>query len=175
MKHGSPTRFPDLTFAGLSLDSFFWLSGLTEGLLGGTTTSTWAIALGYSRLQRQSTKADFFSLTTDHPRLSRVLRFAPRATTRQLLRHAYQYARIMGEHMGSRVANVIFRFFQLSSAAIVAGIVGWALHRIDTGNGSSNGKLIYVELVAAMSIVVSIVLIVPFEYVFKAWPLDIIL
>lgn len=81
----------------------------------------------------------------------------------------------MGEHTGSRVANAILRFFQLGSAAIVVGILSWALHRIDTGNGSSNGKLIYVEVVAAMSIVASIVLMIPLKFVFKVWPLDIIL
>lgn len=40
MKHGSPTKFSDLMFPGLPLDLFFWLGGLTEGLLGGTTMST---------------------------------------------------------------------------------------------------------------------------------------
>lgn len=81
----------------------------------------------------------------------------------------------MGEHTGSRVANVILRFFQLGSAAIVAGIIGWGLHRIDRGNGPSNGRLIYAEVVAALSLVASIVLLIPFKFVFSAWPVDLLL
>jgi hypothetical protein len=81
----------------------------------------------------------------------------------------------MGEHTGSRVANVVLRFFQLSCAAIILGIVGWALHRIDTGNGPDNSRLIYVEVLAAMSLALSIILLIPFKFVFKTWPLDIIL
>lgn len=79
------------------------------------------------------------------------------------------------EHTGSRVANVILRFLELGSAAIVAGIIGWGLHRIDGGNGVSNGRLVYAEVVAALSVVASIVLLIPFKFVFKAWPVDILL
>jgi len=81
----------------------------------------------------------------------------------------------MNEHTGSRVANVVFRFFQLCSAAIVAGIIGWGLHRIDRGNGPSNGRLVYAEVVAALTLAISLVLLVPFKFVFKAWPVDLLL
>ncbi|KAM0716201.1 hypothetical protein Q7P37_007646 [Cladosporium fusiforme] len=81
----------------------------------------------------------------------------------------------MGEHTGSRVANIILRFLELGSAAIVTGIVGWVLHRIDIGNGPSDGRLIYTEVVAVLGLVVSIVLLIPFKFVFKAWPVDLIL
>ncbi|KAM0708840.1 hypothetical protein Q7P35_005493 [Cladosporium inversicolor] len=81
----------------------------------------------------------------------------------------------MGEHTASKVVNVVVRFFQLCSDAIILGIVGWVLHRINIGNGPNNSRLIYVEVLAAMSLVVSIVLLIPFKFVFKAWPLDIIL
>lgn len=79
------------------------------------------------------------------------------------------------EHTGSRVANVILRFLELGSAAIVAGIIGWGLHRIDGGNGPSNGRLVYAEVVAALSMAASIILLIPFKFVFKAWPVDILL
>ena len=81
----------------------------------------------------------------------------------------------MNEHTGSRVANAILRFFQLCSAAIVAGIIGWGLHRIDSGNGPSNGRLVYTEVVAALTLAVSLVLLVPFKFVFKACPVDLLL
>lgn len=81
----------------------------------------------------------------------------------------------MGEHTASKAVNVVVRFFQLCSDAIILGIVGWVLHRISISNGLNNSRLIYVEVLAAMSLVVSIVLLVPFKFVFKAWPLDIIL
>lgn len=81
----------------------------------------------------------------------------------------------MGEHTGRRVVNVLLRFFQLCSAVIVVGIIGWALHRIHDGNGSANGRLVYTEVVAALSIVASIVLMPPLRYVFKAWFVDLIL
>ena len=81
----------------------------------------------------------------------------------------------MGEHTASKVVNAFLRFFELCNAAIIVGIVGWALHHIRIGNGPNNERLIYVEALAAISIVISIVLLVPFKFVFKAWPLDIIL
>lgn len=81
----------------------------------------------------------------------------------------------MGEHTGRRVVNVLLRFFELCSAVIVVGIIGWALHRIHDGNGSANGRLVYTEVVAALSIVASIVLMPPLRYVFKAWFVDLIL
>lgn len=81
----------------------------------------------------------------------------------------------MGEHTGSKIANVFLRFFQLVSAAVVVGIVGWELHRINQGNGSHNGRLIYAEVVAALSIVASLVLMPPLRYVFFGWPADLIL
>jgi hypothetical protein len=81
----------------------------------------------------------------------------------------------MTERIGFRIANVILRLLQLCSAVIVVGIIGWALRRVHIANGSTNGRLVYAEVVAALSIVVSLLLIPPMEYVYKAWPLDLIL
>lgn len=92
-----------------------------------------------------------------------------------LFLHTTRHIWTMGEHTASKAVNVVVRFFQLCSDAIILGIVGWALHRISVGNGPNNSRLIYVEVLAAMSLVVSILLLVPFKFVFKAWPLDIIL
>lgn len=81
----------------------------------------------------------------------------------------------MSEQRGPRIVNVILRFFQFASAAIIVGIVGWALHSIRAGNGSSNGRLIYVEIVGGLTIVLSLLLGPPLAYVFKAWPMDLLL
>lgn len=81
----------------------------------------------------------------------------------------------MGGNTGHRIANVVLRFLELCSAVIVVGIVGWAMHRIHNAGGHINGRLIYVEAIAAMSITLSLLLILPMDYVFKAWPLDLIL
>lgn len=81
----------------------------------------------------------------------------------------------MDDHFGLRIANVILRFFELCSAAIVVGIVGWAMHRVSDGNGHINNRLIYAQVVAALSTVASLVLMPPLQYVFMAWPVDLIL
>jgi hypothetical protein len=81
----------------------------------------------------------------------------------------------MYQHAGFRIANVVLRISEFCSAVIVVGIVSWALNRIHDGNGPYNERLVYAEVVAALSIVISLVLMPPMKYVFMAWPLDSIL
>jgi hypothetical protein len=81
----------------------------------------------------------------------------------------------MGKDTGFHAANVVLRSFELCSAAVVVGVIGWAMHRIDDANAPINGRLIYAEVVATLTIIVSLVLIPPREYIFKAWPLDLVL
>jgi hypothetical protein len=81
----------------------------------------------------------------------------------------------MSKDTGFHTANAVLRFFEFCSAAVVVGIIGWAMHRVDSANGPPNGRLIYAEVVAALTIIVSLVLLPPHEYVFKAWPLDLVL
>jgi hypothetical protein len=81
----------------------------------------------------------------------------------------------MSKDTGFHTANAVLRFLEFCSAAVVVGIIGWAMHRVDSANGPPNGRLIYAEVVAALTIIVSLVLLPPHEYVFKAWPLDLVL
>lgn len=78
----------------------------------------------------------------------------------------------MAGNVGLRVANVIFRFLQLCSAVIVVGVIGWAMHRVNVAGGPDNGRFIYAEVVGTLSIVASLALFPPLEYVFGAWPAD---
>jgi hypothetical protein len=81
----------------------------------------------------------------------------------------------MYQHTGFRVANVVLRISEFCSSIIVVGIIGWALASIHDGDGSYNERLVYAEVVAALSIVLSLALMPPLKYVFMAWPLDVIL
>ena len=81
----------------------------------------------------------------------------------------------MYQHAGFRIANVVLRISELCSSAIIVGIIGWALHRIHDGDGIYSERLIYVAVVAALSIAISLALMPPMTYVFMAWPLDLIL
>ncbi|KAM0705457.1 hypothetical protein Q7P35_006816 [Cladosporium inversicolor] len=78
----------------------------------------------------------------------------------------------MAKDTALKITNVLLRFLRLCSACIVVGTVGWAIHRIHDSNGSVSGRLIYAEVVAAISIVVSLLLVPPMDYVFMMWPLD---
>jgi hypothetical protein len=81
----------------------------------------------------------------------------------------------MYQHTGFRIANVILRISELCSSIIVVGIIGWALDRIHDGDGPYNERLVYAEVVAALSIAISLALMPPLKYVFMAWPLDFVL
>lgn len=75
-----------------------------------------------------------------------------------------------------RLVNIILRALQLIFAIIVAGITGNYLVR---ASGISNwhlGRLIYTEVIAALSIVVALVWMIPFPgSSFIKWPMDIVL
>lgn len=52
-----------------------------------------------------------------------------------------QLIHTMGNNTGFRVANVVLRFFELCSAPIVVGIIGWALHRGTIYTGAGTGTV----------------------------------
>jgi len=74
----------------------------------------------------------------------------------------------------SRVASVIFRVFELISAAVVLGISSRFIRVFNSAphHGSLNGRIIYTEVIAAISIVLSILLGPPLIYSFYAFPVD---
>lgn len=75
----------------------------------------------------------------------------------------------------SKAASVILRASELICAAIVLGIISYFIRNVHQGNGDVNGKIIYTEVWAAISIAFSIALILPFMYSFYAFPLDLIM
>lgn len=49
------------------------------------------------------------------------------------------------------------------------------MHRVNVAGGPDNGRFIYAEVVGTLSIVASLALFPPLEYVFGAWPADLVL
>jgi len=72
----------------------------------------------------------------------------------------------------ARVFSVILRVLELVSATIVVGIVGDALHDADMAHSRPSSRFIYTEVVAALSMLLSLLLLIPFTAGFDLWPLD---
>jgi hypothetical protein len=74
-----------------------------------------------------------------------------------------------------RIVNIVLRAAELVFAAIVAGVTGEHLHNFRHASSWSQGRFIYTEVVAALSIFFSLLWLVPFSWSFVHWPVDIIL
>lgn len=77
--------------------------------------------------------------------------------------------------VGSKITSIVFRASALVSAAIIAGILGQFLSIINDVNVSANGKIVYAMVIASLALVISIVLIVPCWFTFRAFSLDFIM
>jgi uncharacterized membrane protein YphA (DoxX/SURF4 family) len=75
----------------------------------------------------------------------------------------------------SRTISLLFRASELAFSVIVAGITGWYLHATDQYSAWSRGRYIYTVVVAGLSILVSLVLLIPFTASLMHWPLDLLL
>ncbi|EEQ28794.1 hypothetical protein McanMca71_001134 [Microsporum canis] len=77
----------------------------------------------------------------------------------------------------SRIVSPIFRTGELIFASVVAGIVGSYLHSFSRlrNHGFPQSRWIYTEVIAGISILLSLIWLVPFSWSFKAWPMDVIL
>jgi hypothetical protein len=73
---------------------------------------------------------------------------------------------------GTKIVAVLFRLGELCSAIIVVALLGRFFYLSDIGGGSTNGRLVYAEVISALEIIFSILLIVPARYSFYAFPLD---
>lgn len=71
-----------------------------------------------------------------------------------------------------RIVSMILRAAELAFASIVAGVTGQYLHRSNASSWA-NGRFIYTEVVAALSIVFALLWLLPFSSTFVHWPLDI--
>jgi len=75
----------------------------------------------------------------------------------------------------SKVVSVFFRLVQLASAAIVAGLVGRYLSSVHDAHAHAGSRIIYAIVIAGISIIASLVLMIPWKLTFFAFPLDAIL
>jgi len=75
---------------------------------------------------------------------------------------------------GSKILSVLFRLGELCSAIIVVALLGRSFYLINIANASANGRLVYAEVISALEIIFSVVLIIPAKYSFYAFPIDII-
>lgn len=75
----------------------------------------------------------------------------------------------------SKVVSVIFRIFELISAAIVAGLVGEYLHYVSEANAHAEQRLVYTVSLAGISLLVCLVCMIPLKFAFYGFVLDFIL
>lgn len=74
-----------------------------------------------------------------------------------------------------RLIGTALRVGELAFAAVVAGLTGDYLHRTRGASDWSRKRFIYTEVVAVLSILISILWILPFAGAFVHWPIDVIL
>ncbi|KAK4161317.1 hypothetical protein QBC43DRAFT_346660 [Cladorrhinum sp. PSN259] len=76
----------------------------------------------------------------------------------------------------SRALLIIFRVGELACGAIVMGLLGRLFYLMDqAGIIEPNGRLIYAAVVAGVTILQSLIFIIPLPYSYWIWPLDFIL
>jgi hypothetical protein len=75
--------------------------------------------------------------------------------------------------IGSKIFSVILRFGELCSSVIVVALLGRFFYLAP--KDSTEGRLIYTQVISCLELLSSIILIVPLAYSFYAWPLDAIL
>jgi len=68
--------------------------------------------------------------------------------------------------------SMILRLAELAFACIVAGITGDYLHAVQGSSSWEQGRFIYTEVVAGLSIILSIIWLFPFSGSFIHWPAD---
>lgn len=71
-----------------------------------------------------------------------------------------------------RIVSMVLRAAELAFAAIVAGINGEFLHKSNADSWAL-GRNIYTEVVAAISILLALLWLIPFSATFTHWPVDI--
>ncbi|KAK4214749.1 CASP-like protein UU5 [Rhypophila decipiens] len=70
------------------------------------------------------------------------------------------------------VVSMIFRVAEIAFAAIVAGLTGKYLHATEGTSAWDNGRFIYTEVVAGLSILLALIWLFPFSSSFIHWPAD---
>lgn len=72
----------------------------------------------------------------------------------------------------ANLASMVLRLAELAFAAIVAGLTGKYLHATKGATAWDQGRFIYTEVVAGLSIIFAIIWLFPFSGSFIHWPAD---
>jgi hypothetical protein len=75
----------------------------------------------------------------------------------------------------SRLLGLIFRIGELISAVIVAGIIGHYLNVMDNAYVYPGSRFIYTQVVAGLTILLSIIFLIPFTWALTAFPADLLM
>lgn len=71
--------------------------------------------------------------------------------------------------------SMLLRIGELAFAAVVAGLTGEYLHSVRGSPAWTKKRFIYTEVIAAVSILVSLLWLLPFTATFIHWPVDFLL
>jgi hypothetical protein len=75
----------------------------------------------------------------------------------------------------SKISSVTLRFLELAFASIIAGLLGRFLHWFTVASVFANSRVVYTEVIAGISILVSIILMPPLKYSFYCFAFDFVL
>ena len=70
---------------------------------------------------------------------------------------------------------MVLRFAELVSASVVAGIIDSYLDKYSSATAWPEKRFIYIEVIAGVSILLSLIWLFPFSGGFLHWPMDLIL
>jgi len=77
--------------------------------------------------------------------------------------------------VGDGLVSILLRVGELAFACVVAGLTGDYLHSIKNTHTSDKGRFIYTEALAALSILLALLWLLPFSGTFIHWPVDLFL
>ncbi|PLB37919.1 MARVEL domain-containing protein [Aspergillus candidus] len=75
----------------------------------------------------------------------------------------------------SRILSIALRTVEIICGAVVAGIIGYYLNSFDKLETWSQARWIYTEVVAAVSIILGFLWLIPCSFGFFSWPFDVII
>lgn len=74
-----------------------------------------------------------------------------------------------------QVFSVVFRIFEFVAAAIIVGFLAKYFNLIHSVNGTADSRVIYAISIASISVVASLIFVLPLRYSFSVFPLDLAL
>lgn len=75
----------------------------------------------------------------------------------------------------TRIVSLALRVGELIFATVVAGLIGSYLHDFDKKNAWPKKRFVYTEVIAGVSILLSLLWLLPFASSIFGWPMDLIL